>query len=224
MRPTATIQLLAFDAYGTLFDVHSVTALAEGLFPGEGAALSQLWRTKQLEYTWLQALMRRRDDFAGVTRAALEYAAEARRLTLTSQARSALLDQYLKLEPFPEVREALAALGGVRKIILSNGTSAMLEPLVRHTGLESFFEAIVTVDEVGTYKPSPEVYARVEARTGVTASRSALVSSNCWDAIGAQNAGFRTIWVNRAGAPVDRHAPPPERIVRSLAEVVGALE
>ncbi len=223
MQPTGGIALLAFDAYGTLFDVHSVTTLAERLFPGEGAALSQLWRAKQLEYTWLQALMRRRDDFAGVTGAALEYAAEARRLTLTPEARTALLEQYLKLETFPEVPEALKALHGVRKIILSNGTTAMLEPLVRHTGLEPFFETIISVDEVGTYKPSPDVYARVEARTAVPPSRTALVSSNCWDAIGARNAGFRTIWVNRAGAAADRHAPPPERMVRSLAEVPAAL-
>lgn len=223
MTALGGITLLAFDVYGTLFDVQSVTASAEAMFPGHGTALSQLWRAKQLEYTWLQGLMGRRTDFATVTRSALEYAAEARGLSLDAQRREALVEEYLRLTPFPEARAALAALAGTRKVILSNGTATMLETLVRHAGLDGHFEAIISVDEVDAYKPSPRVYARVQTRTGVPPDRTALVSANGWDAVGARAFGLASLWVNRAGGPLDRHGPPPSAVVRSLVEIAPLL-
>ncbi|OLC68591.1 MAG: hypothetical protein AUH79_03020 [Betaproteobacteria bacterium 13_1_40CM_4_64_4] len=141
-----SVDALVFDAYGTLFDVQSVATLAERLFPGHGAALSQLWRAKQLEYTWLQSLMisptQRREDFAALTAHALDYAVEARGLPLQGAARHRLLDAYLDLSPFPDVAPALAMLGPLPRLVLSNGTREMLEPLAASTGIALHLDAI----------------------------------------------------------------------------------
>src|SRR6266568_688245 len=156
------VDALVFDAYGTLFDVQSVEATAGRLFPGHGAALSQLWRTKQLEYTWLQSLMlsvhQRREDFAAITAHALDYAAEALHLPLTTAARHRLLDAYLDLSPYPDVASALVELAPMPRLVLSNGTREMLELLAATTGLASHLDAILSVDAAGVYKPSPRVY------------------------------------------------------------------
>src|SRR6267142_1996716 len=143
-------EALVFDAYGTLFDVHSVVRRCEGLWPGKGAQLSQLWRAKQLEYTWQRSLMKRYAPFSAVTRAALAYACEALGLQL-GEHESALMDEYLRLAPFPEVRPALARLPG-KKAILSNGSPDLLEPLVRNSRLH--FDAVLSVDELRIYKPA----------------------------------------------------------------------
>ena len=143
---TLSIDALVFDAYGTLFDVQSVATLAERLFPGHGMALSQLWRAKQLEYTWLQSLMmspmQRREDFAAITAHALDYAVEARGLPLQGAARHRLLDAYLDLTAFPDAVAALEQLGPLPRLILSNGTRGMLEPLAAATGIAAHIDAI----------------------------------------------------------------------------------
>ena len=144
-----TPEALVFDAYGTLFDVHSVQARAESLFPGKGAELSRLWRTKQLEYTWLRSLMRRYAPFSTVTREALAYACEALGLELTAERMEALMGEYLMLATFPEVPQAMERLAGRRLAILSNGSPDMLEPVVRHSGLA--LDAVLSVDEVKVY-------------------------------------------------------------------------
>src|SRR5512138_2310078 len=153
--PPLRLEAFVFDAYGTLFDVHSVMRRCEALFPGRHAALSQLWRTKQLEYTWLRSLMRRYAPFSAVTREALAYACEALSLKLGVAQMEALMAEYLMLAPFPEVPNALAGLR-TRKAILSNGSPDMLEPLVRHSRLE--LDAVLSVDEAKIFKPAPEVY------------------------------------------------------------------
>jgi 2-haloacid dehalogenase len=225
--PPIEVDALVFDAYGTLFDVHSVVALADRLLPGQGAALSQLWRTKQLEYTWLQSLMmtaaQPRDDFAALTAQALDYALLALGLDLASGARRQLLDAYLLLKPFADVRAALAALAPRPRWILSNGTLAMLDPLVRHNGLDAELDGVLSVDDAGIYKPSPRVYQLAVDRLHVPPARIGFVSSNCWDAIGAKAFGFRAFWINRTGAPVDRHGPPPDRILATLGELPPLL-
>jgi 2-haloacid dehalogenase len=214
-----------FDAYGTLFDVHSLVALAETLAPRQGATLSRLWRTKQLEYTWLQSLMvtpsQPRDDFAAITAKALDYAIAALALPLDHDARSRLLDAYLHLAPFPGTGEALAALAPRPRWILSNGTLAMLEPLVRASGLAAVLDGILSVDAAGIYKPSPRVYALATARLGLLPAQIAFVSSNGWDAVGAKAFGFITFWINRDSAPVERHGPAPDYILGSLAEILA---
>jgi 2-haloacid dehalogenase len=223
--PALAVDACVFDAYGTLFDVHSVAARAEALVPGRGAALSQLWRTKQLEYTWLQSLMgiAPRDDFAAVTEHALDYALAALGTKITNADRRQLLDAYLTLAPYPDVPDALAALSARPRWILSNGTLAMLEPLVRHSGLGMHLDGVLSVDAAGIFKPSPRVYQLAVDRLRLPASRIAFVSSNGWDAIGAKAFGFTTFWINRAGAPVDRHGPPPDRIIATLSELPALL-
>jgi 2-haloacid dehalogenase len=217
------VDALVFDAYGTLFDVHSVAALAEALAPGHGAALSQLWRTKQLEYTWLSSLMATpawpRRDFATVTAQALDYALEALRIALAPSARTQLCGAYLELSAFPDVPAALAALAPRPRWILSNGTLAMLEPLVRHCRLEAHIDGVLSVDAADVYKPSPRVYRLAVERLGLPVERIGFVSSNGWDAIGAKAFGFTSFWINRAAAPLDRHGPMPDRIIATL----GAL-
>jgi 2-haloacid dehalogenase len=221
------VDALVFDAYGTLFDVHSVTALAETLAPGHGTALSQLWRTKQLEYTWLTSLMispaARRADFAAVTAQALDFALAALGIALGSGERARLQGAYLMLAPFPDVAAALARLAPRSRWILSNGTLAMLEPLVRHTGLDAHLDGVLSVDAAGIYKPSPRVYQLALDRLGVPPARIGFVSSNGWDAIGAKAFGFTTFWINRTGAPVDRHGPAPDRIIATLADLPPLL-
>jgi len=219
------LDALVFDAYGTLFDVHSVTTRAEMLLPGRGAELSRLWRAKQLEYTWLQSLMGSsvREDFAAVTAHALDYALAALDAPLAPDLRRELRGEYLALSPYADVAAALAALAPRPRWILSNGTHAMLEPLVRHCGLDAHLDGILSVDDAGIYKPSPRVYQLALDRLRLPASHIGFVSSNCWDAIGAKAFGFTTFWINRTGAPVDRHGPAPDRVIATLAELPALL-
>ena len=221
---TKSFAAFVFDAYGTLFDVHSVAALAEELAPGNGAALSRIWRAKQLEYTWLQSLMATsrfpREDFAALTAHALDYAISALILPLDGEARLQLLDAYQRLAPFPGTRDVLAALAPRPRWILSNGTRAMLEPLARSTGLEDVLDGIISVDEVDIYKPSPRVYQLAVDRLGVPRAAIGFVSSNGWDAGGAKAFGFTTFWINRDGVPIERHAPEPDFVLGSLTELV----
>ena len=221
------VDAFVFDAYGTLFDVHSVEATAGRLFPGHGAALSQLWRTKQLEYTWLQSLMlsvhQRREDFAAITAHALDYAVEKLGLSLAASARHRLLDAYLDLAAFPDAEPALARLAPLPRIVLSNGTREMLEPLAAATGLAQHLDAILSVDDAGIYKPSPRTYQLAVDYLKVLPIRIGFVSSNGWDVAGGKAFGFTAIWVNRAGAPVEQHGPKPDAVVTSLSELPALL-
>ena len=208
---------LVFDAYGTLYDVHSVVQRCEGFFPGAGARLSQLWRAKQLEYTWLRSLMRRYAPFSAVTRDALAFACQALSLEAGPAQVEALMAEYNRLSPFPEVANALAKMKG-RKAILSNGSPDMLEPLVRHSGLA--LDAVLSVDEVRVFKPAPEVYELAVRRLGVAKERIGFVSSNGWDAAGAKSFGFQVFWLNRSGAPAERLGFRPDRTITALDEVL----
>jgi 2-haloacid dehalogenase len=214
-----------FDAYGTLFDVHSIAMLAETLVPTQGGVLSRIWRTKQLEYTWLSSLMisptRPRADFAAITAQALEYAVAQLMAPLEAAGRQQLLDAYRHLAPFPDAHDALAALAPRPRWILSNGTLAMLEPLVRDSPLAAHIDGILSVDDAGIYKPSPRVYQLAVDRLRLAPADIAFVSSNGWDAAGAAAFGFRSVWINRQGDPVERHAPPPELIFGSLSHVTA---
>jgi 2-haloacid dehalogenase len=209
------LKALAFDAYGTLFDVHSVVALCEQLWPGEGQRLSSLWRSKQLEYTWQLSLMRRYRNFADVTRDSLRYGCAALGLKLEEPVVNRLLDAYLELSPFPEVGEVLSALRRekLRLAILSNGSPGMLRPLVKNAGLRKAFRAVISVDALRVYKPAPAVYRLAVLKLGVPKASIGFVSSNCWDACGARAFGLTTVWVNRSGAPLDALGPVPDHLV-----------
>ncbi len=226
---TAALQVdaLVFDAYGTLFDVQSVVTLAERLFPGHGAALSQLWRSKQLEYSWLQSLMlsptQRREDFAALTAHALDYAAEALGLAPSAATRHRLLDAYLDLSPFPDVAPALAVLAPLPRLILSNGTRQMLELLVASTGIAPHLDGILSVDAAGIYKPSPRVYQLAVDHLKLAPARIGFVSSNGWDVVGAKAFGLTALWVSRTGTPLERHGPRPDAVISSLADLPSLL-
>jgi 2-haloacid dehalogenase len=211
------LEALVFDAYGTLFDVYSVAQRCESFFPGKGAQLSQLWRTKQLEYTWQRSLMRRYLPFSSVTREALAYACESLGLELTAERMEAIMSEYLRLAVFPDVETNLSRLA-VKKAILSNGSPDLLEPLVKNSGLE--FDAVLSVDEIKVFKPAAQVYQLAVDRLRIPSKNIGFVSSNCWDALGAKSFGFTVFWLNRSGAPVDRLGLEPDRIVRSLDAIL----
>jgi 2-haloacid dehalogenase len=218
------IRAVVFDAYGTLFDVHSVIQRCDELFPGKGAALSQLWRTKQLEYTWLRSLMARYEDFGAVTRGALRFACQALGLKCSEANEDALLQQYLQLTPYPEVVRTIAALGDRPLAVLSNGSPAMLGPLVANAGLTPHFDAVISVDRLRIYKPHPSVYQLAVDELGVSRERVAFVSSNFWDVTGATAFGFRTYWINRSRAPRDDLGFQPFAVLTRLDQLVSRLE
>ncbi len=219
------ISALVFDAYGTIFDVHSVTRLAEQLFPGKGAALSAAWRAKQLEYTWLRSLMGSYEDFSRVTHSALEWTLESLAIEPDDLSRRALLDEYRKLAVFPEVPAALEKLAKARPLaILSNGHPDMLNAVVDHNGLRARFRGgVLSVHPARVFKPHASVYRLAEDQLGVPRSMMGFVSSNGWDAAGAKAFGFRVFWVNRAGAPVERLGVRPDAIVKDLEGLAGLV-
>jgi 2-haloacid dehalogenase len=213
MRPEAFV----FDAYGTLYDVHSVVTRCESCWPGKGAQLSQLWRAKQLEYTWQRSLMQRYVPFSTVTREALAYACAALGLELSVAQMEGLIGEYVRLATYPDVADSLKNLR-MKQAILSNGSPDMLLPLVENSGLK--LDAVISVDELKIFKPAPQVYELAVKRLGVPKDKIGFVSSNCWDALGAKSYGFTVYWINRAAAPVDRLGFQPDRVLRTLNEIL----
>lgn len=198
------IEMCVFDAYGTLYDFNSAVARHRAAIGPKADALSEMWRTKQIQYTWLRNSMGDYAPFWQVTREALDHCLAAHGIVDPS-VREKLLGAYLALDPFPEVPAMLDRLrrAGVRCAILSNGNPGMLDPMVKASGLADRFEAVLSVDSVGVFKVDPRPYGLVEARCGVKPNKVCFLSSNCWDAHGAARFGFNVVWVNRAGAPDD---------------------
>ncbi len=216
---------VVFDAYGTLFDVLSVVAACNEIWPNQGEALSRLWRSKQLEYTWLRTLMDRYADFYTVTAEALAYACAAMNLRLTRAVQDRLMDRYLHLSAFPEVPAALTGLRPGRQLaIFSNGSPDMLDPLVSNAGLAGSFDYVLSVDAAKVYKPDPRAYALVAEHLRLKPAQMLYISSNPFDVIGARSFGFRVVWVNRVGATFDRLGVEPELVVTRLTEIASALE
>ena len=214
------LDALVFDAYGTLFDVHSIMRRCDECWPGKGTPVSALWRAKQLEYTWQRSLMRAYRPFSEVTRDALRYTCDALGLPLSQAHEDELMDEYRRLDTFPDVEPTLKGLSG-KRAILSNGSPDMLEPLVMQSGLR--FDAVLSVDELKVFKPAPEVYALAAKRLRVEADRVAFVSSNCWDALGAKAFGFRVFWINRGSAPIDRLGVRPDAVLKTLGDLPEVL-
>lgn len=220
---TVKIKALVFDAYGTLLDVHSIAALCERLFPGKGTALSQLWRAKQLEYTWLRSLMGRYEDFAQVTADALRYACGALNLRLEPSHVLQLMDAYDRLAPFPDALEAMPQLAQYRRAILSNGSQAMLDAAVKHSRLAAHLDAALSVDQIRIYKPDPRVYQLAADYFGIAKSEIGFVSSNYWDVAGAGNFGFNVFWIDRAGTQPDALGAAPHAVLARLTELRAHL-
>jgi 2-haloacid dehalogenase len=191
------IKAVVFDAYGTLFDIQSVAAVTEQAFPGYGEIVTQVWRIKQLEYTWLRSLMRRYEDFSVVTRESLAYTLRVLGLTNDTQMFERIMDKYLHLDLYPDALATLAALQGRKLAILSNGSPDMLNALVRNCGLDRVLDATISVDSRKIFKPSPEAYSLIEATLGVAPSDVLFVSSNPWDACGAKAFGLNVAWIER---------------------------
>jgi len=224
MDSPPALKALVFDAYGTLFDVHSVIAECEALFPGKGASLSQLWRGKQLEYTWLRSLMGRYADFSAITAAALTTTCNMLRLDLSEAAARRLMDAYLELKAFPDVTDTLARLHGRKLAVLSNGSPAMLNAVVHHTGLDQVLDTVLSVDALRIFKPHPSVYAYAAERLQAPVGAIGFVSSNFWDVAGATSFGFRTFWINRAGATPDALGYQPAAVLTKLSDLPDLLK
>jgi len=216
-----------FDAYGTLFDV-TAAARAASTEPGGGALatgwqkLADDWRRKQLEYTWLRAIMGQHADFAQVTADGLDWALDAAGLA-DPALRARLLALYEVLPAYPEVPSVLAALktAGVPRAILSNGTPAMLSAAARSAGIADLLDDCLSVEAVCVFKPDARVYALVTVRFACLPADVLFISSNGWDVAGAAGFGFRTVWVNRSCLPVDRLPGRPDHILNDLAPVPG---
>jgi 2-haloacid dehalogenase len=207
-----------FDAYGTLFDVHAVVEAGRAL-TSDPVALSMLWRQKQLEYTWLRSLMGRYEDFWTVTEAALRHSVKRLGLAASDADLARLMEAYLTLACFPEVRPALARLTGRPRAILSNGAPRMLAAAVASGGLGGALDHVISVDRVRIYKPAPAVYALGPQTLGVPAGELLFVSSNAWDVAGAKAFGYRVAWCNRLGAPEEELGVRADYVVANLTEL-----
>lgn len=225
-NPTGPIRAVVFDAYGTLFDVHSVAALADTLFPGRGDALSQAWRAKQLEYSWLRAMSRRYKPFCDVTRDALRHSAARLGLVLAGDAEDRLMGQYGRLAAFPENRAALDALraAGLPLGILTNGNRTMIARSIASAGFDGLFDHVLSSDQVDTFKTTDAIYALAPAAFGCPAGSILFVSSNGWDAIGARWYGYTSFWINRAGLPPEQLDTEPHFTGARLTDVPALLE
>lgn len=222
----AGLEALAFDLYGTLVDPIRIWTRLEQYVPDEALRIAEVWRQKQLEYTFRLTAMQQYEDFEQVTRKALDYALASAGHGLTPEQKDALMAQYDDLERFPDVEPGLTRLQqlGYTMIVFSNGSPRMLAAIMDAAGLRPYFEGYVSVDEVQQFKPSPKTYRRAAERLGRPIGEVRLISSNPFDDIGAEAAGMRATWVDRSGGLFDTLRPPPQMIVRSMTELADALE
>jgi 2-haloacid dehalogenase len=219
------IRACVFDAYGTLFDVNSAAARAKDALDEKWQPLAELWRAKQLQYTWLRALMGRHADFWQVTGDALDYAMASLRLD-DAPLRTRLMELYLELNAYPEVKETLQRLkaGGMKLAILSNGAPKMLAAAAENSGIADLLDAILSVEEVKVFKPHPSVYRLPADRFGLSPDAMCFLSSNAWDAHAAKAFGFRVLWCNRFGQAPERIPERPDGEVGTLSalpEILG---
>lgn len=219
------IRACVFDAYGTLFDFGSAAAACADVLGDRTAALTALWRDKQLQYSWLRGLQGRYAPFRQVTGEALDFALESLGLAGNPALRARLMDLYDRLDPFPEVPAVLGALRarGLATATLSNGSPDMLGAACASSGLDGLLDAVISVEEVPSFKPDPRVYRLAPDRLGVAAAEILFVSANGWDAWAASAFGMRVAWCNRAGARPERLPGAPDAEVRSLADLPALL-
>jgi 2-haloacid dehalogenase len=224
-----TIKAVVFDAYGTLYDIQSVAAVTEEAFPGYGEIITQIWRIKQLEYTWLRSLMRRYRDFSVITRDSLAYTLRCLGLESDPGSFESIMDKYLHLDLYPDAMTALAALPNKKLAILSNGSAAMLNALVANSGLDRVLAATISVDSQKIFKPSPDAYRLIESTLGVPPAEVLFVSSNPWDACGAKAFGLNVAWIERvtpeamALACVESDVVPPLTMFKAIRTQMDEL-
>ena len=218
------IRACVFDAYGTIFDFASAAASCRDVLGERAGALTALWRDKQLQYTWLRSLQHLHADLWQITGDSLDYALETLGIAVPGL-RARLMDLYRTLAVFPDVAETLARLraAGLKTAILSNGSPAMLASAVAGNGLAPLLDAVISVEEVGVFKPDPRVYQRALDRLGVAAAEVSFQSSNAWDAYAASAFGMRVVWCNRYAQKPERLPGRPDHVVRTLAELPGLV-
>ena len=224
-----TIKAVVFDAYGTLYDIQSVAGVTEESFPGYGDIITQIWRIKQLEYTWLRSLMRRYEDFAVVTRESLAYTLRCLGLKYDTSAFERILDKYLHLDLYPDALASLTAMKQNKLAILSNGSPDMLDALVRNSGLDRVLDATISIDAKKIFKPSPDAYTLIEQTLHIPPSDVLFVSSNPWDACGAKAFGLNVAWIERvtpaamALACIESEAVAPLTIFKAIRTQMDEL-
>jgi 2-haloacid dehalogenase len=219
-------EALAFDMYGTLVDPIRIWTRLEQYVPDQALRIAEVWRQKQLEYSFRLTAMERYEDFEQLTRKSLDYALTTAGRELTAEQKDALMAQYNDLERFPDVEPGLSRLQqlGHAMVVFSNGSPRMLDALMDAAGLRPYFDGFVSVDEVQAFKPSPKTYGRVAERLGRPIGEIRLISSNPFDDIGAESAGMQATWVDRSGGLFDTLRPPPQMVVGSLIELADVLE
>ena len=222
--PLAGVRAVVFDAYGTLLDFASAAERSRDLLGDRAGPLTELWRQKQLQYTWLRSLMGRHADFWQVTGDSLDYALDSLRIA-TPDLRRRLMEAYERIGPCADARDALKRLkaAGIKIAILSNGSPRMLAAAVRSAGLDDLLDETLSVEAVGIYKPHPSVYKLPVDRLGIWPVEMGFVSANGWDAWGAKAAGLRVAWCNRSGLPRERLGEPPDVELTTLAELPAAI-
>ena len=224
-----TIKAVVFDAYGTLYDIQSVATVTEQAFPGYGDIITQIWRIKQLEYTWFRSLMQRYEDFSVVTRDSLAYTLRVLGHAPDAAAFDRIMDKYLHLDLYPDALSTLTALKGRKLAILSNGSSDMLNALVKNSGLGRVLDATISVDQKRIFKPAPDAYTLIESNLGVRPAEVLFVSSNPWDACGAKAFGLNVAWIERvtpqamADACIKSDVVPPLTMFKTLRTQMDEL-
>jgi 2-haloacid dehalogenase len=225
LKATELVRAVAFDAYGTLFDVFSVQARAEEMFPGSGAAIAQGWRTRQIDYTRLRSMAGRYEPFSVVTEQALQATLADLDLSASPVDIKQLAHEYQSLTPYPEVREVLEALSamGIPEVILTNGDRDLITPLLEDSGLDEFIDAVLSADQVRAFKVDPRVYQLAVDHFDIPPSEILLASANQWDAIGARWFGCSSAWVNRNGNAPEELGVEPSYVVNDLRGVVDLV-
>jgi 2-haloacid dehalogenase len=224
-----TIKAVVFDAYGTLYDIQSVASVTEDAFPGYGEVITQVWRIKQLEYTWLRSLMRRYQDFSVVTRESLAYTLRCLGLSYDAETFDSIMEKYLHLDLYPDALASLTAMKDRKLAILSNGSPDMLGALVRNTGLDRVLDATISVDANKVFKPSPDAYTLIESTLNVPPAEVLFISSNPWDVCGAKSFGLNVAWIERvtpeamALACVESDALPPLTMFKAIRTQMDEL-
>jgi 2-haloacid dehalogenase len=220
--PESKIKALAFDAF-CIFDPRPIVSLAEQLFPGKGNELSDLWRARQFEYTWLRTMIGRYADFWQVTQEALEFAVARLKLELTAEKREQLMNAYLQLKTWPDVRPALQSLkkAGFRLAFLSNFTSRMLEANIAAAGLTGTFESAISTDQAKTFKPSPRAYQLGTDILKLSRKEILFVAFAGWDAVGAESFGYPPFWLNRTNLPPEKLSSPQITTGNTLADLLA---
>jgi 2-haloacid dehalogenase len=217
------VKAIIFDAYGTLFDVNSAAEKCKGKIGDKWEGFANYWRTTQLEYTWLRSLMNRHKDFWQVTEDSLDKSMKAFKIDISM--RSELLDLYKILSTFPEVQEVLNNLKkkNYKLAILSNGTPALLNQLVKNNNLDSIFDDIFSIEEVGIFKPSSKVYDIPIKKYQIQKNDVVFLSANTWDISGGGNYGYNTIWLNRNNNTFDNLDYKPQNQVKDLSELLDII-